>query len=55
MIDMHLGNSVVKSTIHSTDMPGSTEVVFGIMYLLDIFFTPRLKDLGSLELYNFVS
>jgi TnpA family transposase len=29
--------------------------VFGIMYLLDIFFTPRLKDLGSLELYNFVS
>jgi TnpA family transposase len=55
MIDMHLGNPVVKSTIHSTDTHGTSEPVFGIMHLLDIFFAPRIKNLGSQELYSFVS
>ena len=53
MIDLLLGNPVVKSTIHSTDTHGSTEVIFGIMQLLGIYFAPRIKDVGSLLLYGF--
>ena len=55
MVDMHLGNPVVKSTVHSTDTHGSTEVVFGIMHLLDIFFAPRIKDIGSQQLFGFIN
>ena len=46
---------MVKSTIHSTDTHGSTEVIFGIMQLLGIYFAPRIKDVGSLLLYGFKS
>lgn len=53
MIDLLLGNPVVKSTIHSTDTHGSTEVIFGIMQLLGVYFAPRIKDVGSLLLYGF--
>ncbi len=53
MVDMHLNNPVIKSTIHSTDTHGSTEVVFGMMHLLGVFFAPRIKDLGSQQLYGF--
>lgn len=53
MVDMHLGNPVIKSTIHSTDTHGSTEIVFGMMHMLEIFFAPRIKDIGSLQLYGF--
>jgi TnpA family transposase len=52
--DMHLGNPVIKSTIHSTDTHGGTEVIFGIMHFLEIFFAPRIKDLGTLDLYSFL-
>lgn len=52
--DMHLGNPMVKSTIHSTDTHGGTEVTFGMMHFLGVFFAPRIKDLGSLDLYSFV-
>ena len=55
MVDMHLGNPVVKSTIHSTDTHGTSEVVFGIMYLLDIYFAPRIKDIASLQLFGFIN
>lgn len=55
MIDIHLNNPVVKSTIHSTDTHGFSEAVFGIMHLLDIFFAPRLKGIGKLQLYDFRS
>ena len=55
MVDMHLNNPVIKSTIHSTDTHGSTEVVFGMMHLLGVFFAPRIKDLGSQQLYGFKS
>lgn len=55
MIDIHLNNPVVKSTIHSTDTHGFSEAVFGIMHLLDIFFAPRLKGIGKLQLYDFIS
>lgn len=54
MIDIHLHNPVVKSTIHSTDTHGFSEAVFGIMHLLDIFFAPRLKGIGKLHLYDFM-
>lgn len=30
--DMHLGNPVIKSTVHSTDTHGGTEVIFGMMH-----------------------
>jgi TnpA family transposase len=53
--DMHLGNPVVKSTMHSTDSHGETEVMFGMMHFLSVFFAPRIKELGTLELYSFVS
>jgi TnpA family transposase len=55
MVDMHLNNPVIKSTIHSTDTHGSTEVVFGMMHLLGVFFAPRIKDLGSQQMYGFKS
>jgi hypothetical protein len=60
MVDMYSGgvpfnNPVIKSTIHSTDTHGSTEVVFGMMHLLGVFFAPRIKDLGSQQLYGFKS
>ena len=52
--DMHLGNPVIKSTVHSTDTHGGTEVIFGMMHFLEIFFAPRIKDLGTLELHSFL-
>jgi len=60
MVDMYSGgdplnNPVIKSTIHSTDTHGSTDVVFGMMHLLGVFFAPRIKDLGSQQLYEFKS
>ena len=60
MIDMYsdgvpLNNPIVKSTIHSTDTHGSTEVIFGMMHLLGVFFAPRIKDLSSHQLYGFKS
>ncbi|MBC7407050.1 MAG: Tn3 family transposase [Arcicella sp.] len=47
MIDIHLINSPVKSTIHSTDTGGYTEAVFGVLNLLGIWYAPRLKNLLS--------
>lgn len=60
MVDMYSGgvplnNPIVKSTIHSIDTHGSTEVVFGMMHLLGVFFAPRIKDLSSHQLYGFKS
>lgn len=53
--DMHLGNPVIKSTVHSTDTHGGTEVIFGMMHFLEIFFAPRIKDLATLDLHSFLS
>jgi len=53
--DMHLGNPIIKSTTHSTDTHGGTEVIFGMMHFLGIFFAPRIKDLGTLDLYSFTT
>ena len=55
VIDMHLGNPIIKSTMHSTDTHGSTEVVFAMMNMLGISFAPRIKGIGTQELYSFVN
>ena len=43
----------VISTMHSTDTHGYTEVIFGMMNLLDINFAPRIKNVGGQTLYSF--
>lgn len=52
VVDMHLGNPVIKSNTHSTDTHGSSDLVFGMMYFLDIFYAPRLADLQDRILYT---
>lgn len=53
VVEMHLGNPVIKSDTHSTDTHGSSDIVFGMMYFLDIFNAPRLMDLPDRVLYCF--
>jgi len=43
----------VVSTMHSTDTHGYTEVIFGMMDLLNINFAPRIKNVGDQTLYSF--
>ena len=52
VIDIHLNNPAIRSTIHSTDTGGYSEVIFGVMNLLDILFAPRIKDVGSQQIYT---
>ena len=40
------------SNTHSTDTHGYTETVFGICYLLDVQFTPRIKNYQEQMLYT---
>jgi len=53
VVEMHLGNPVIKTDTHSTDTHGSSDIVFGMMYFLDIFNAPRLMDLPDRVLYSF--
>lgn len=53
VVEMHLGNPVIKADTHSTDTHGSSDIVFGMMYFLDIFNAPRLMDLPDRVLYSF--
>jgi TnpA family transposase len=53
VVEMHLGNPVIKSDTHSTDTHGSSDIVFGMMYFLDVFNAPRLMDLPDRVLYSF--
>jgi TnpA family transposase len=53
VIDGLLHNLAIKSTIHSTDTHGYSEVVFGVMHVLGIFFAPRIKNLKHSTLYSF--
>jgi TnpA family transposase len=53
VVEMHLGNPVIKSDMHSTDTHGSSDIVFGMMYFLDVFNAPRLMDLPDRVLYSF--
>lgn len=43
VIDGLLNNEVVKSTIHSTDTHGFSEIIFGVAHLLGYTFAPRIK------------
>jgi TnpA family transposase len=51
MVDFHLRNLIIKSNIHSTDTHGASEMSFGMMYFMDIFLAPRLKNLSHRTLY----
>lgn len=52
MIDGVLKNDVVKSDLHSTDTHGYSEMVFGLTYLLNIAFAPRIKNIHHQYLYS---
>ena len=52
-IDGLMHNNVVKSDIHSVDMHGFSEAIFGATHLLGFYFAPRLKRLGRQQLYAF--
>lgn len=55
VLDGMMHNHIVKSDIHSTDMHGFTEAVFGLMHMMGITFGPRLKNLSDQTLYGFKS
>lgn len=52
VIDGLLHNEVVKSTIHSTDTHGFSEIVFGVTHLLGYTFAPRIKNFKKSVLYS---
>ena len=54
MIDGLLQNDVLKSTIHSTDTHGFTEIVFATMHFMNVTFAPRIKDVTGQTIYSFV-
>jgi TnpA family transposase len=52
VIDGLMHNDVVKSTIHSTDTHGFSEVIFGLTHLLGFSFAPRIKNFKDQQLYG---
>ncbi|MBP9777897.1 MAG: Tn3 family transposase [Rickettsiaceae bacterium] len=55
VMDGILENDVIKSTVHSTDTHGYTEVLFGGMHLISSSFAPRLKGIHKQQIYSFRS
>ncbi len=55
VIDGLMHNDVVKSTLHSTDSHGFSEVVFAVLNLLGFSFAPRIRDLKRQRRYSFES
>ena len=55
VIDGLMHDDVVRSTIHSTDTHGYSEVIFGVSHLLGISYAPRIKSLKRQTLYGFRS
>ena len=53
VLDGLFHNEDVTSDTHSTDTHGFSETVFGICYLLDVQFTPRIKNYQEQLLYTF--
>lgn len=53
VIDGLQQNEVVQSTIHSTDTHGFTETVFAVSPFINTAFAPRIKDIGSQNIYSF--
>jgi len=55
VIDGLMHNPSIRSSIHSTDTHGYSELIFAVMYLLGIDFAPRIKGLKRATLYSFCS
>ncbi|MBP9743680.1 MAG: transposase [Burkholderiales bacterium] len=55
VIDGLMHNKSIKSSIHSTDTHGYSEVIFAVLYLLGIMFAPRIKGVKHSTLYSFIS
>jgi len=53
LLDGLFHNENITSDAHSTDTHGYSETVFGICYLLDVQFTPRIKNYQEQLLYTF--
>jgi len=53
VIDGLLHNETVKSSIHSSDTHGYTEVIFGLTNILGFGFAPRIKNFKDQQLYGF--
>ena len=53
LIDGLFHNEDIVSDTHSTDTHGYSETIFGICYLLDVQFTPRIKRYHEQLLYTF--
>ena len=53
VIDGLQQNEVIQSTIHSTDSHGFTETVFAVGPFINTAFAPRIKDIGSQNVYSF--
>ncbi|MDR2915574.1 MAG: Tn3 family transposase [Tannerella sp.] len=53
LIDGLFHNDNIISDTHSTDTHGYSETIFGICYLLDVQFTPRIKRYHEQILYTF--
>jgi len=52
VIDGLMANNVIRSSIHSTDTHGYSELIFAITHLLGISFAPRIKRIGAQRLYS---
>ena len=52
VIDGLLNNEVIKSTIHSIDTHGFSEIIFGVTHLLGYTFVPRIKGFKKSVLYS---
>jgi len=55
VIDGLLHNETVKSSIHSSDTHGYTEIIFGLTDILGFNFGPRIKNFKKQYLYGFNS
>jgi len=53
VLDGLFHNEEITSDTHSTDTHGYSETVFGICYLLDVQFAPRIKNYQEQLLYTF--
>jgi len=53
VLDGLFHNEEITSDTHSTDTHGYSESVFGICYLLDVQFAPRIKNYQEQLLYTF--
>jgi len=53
VIDGLLHNETVKSSIHSSDTHGYTEIIFGLTDILGFSFAPRIKNFKDQQLFGF--